>query len=271
VDNELEVIRGQMEEKRASLAEKLDAVENLVVGTVQEATAEVSNIVHEVKSTVGAVTDDVKSTVGTVKESVQQTVATVAETLDLRDHIRRYPWIAMGSAVAVGFGGAYLLGPGRPIRRYLVGGPPPPERIAPRRLQTNGFHGAAAVSAPEPSAKPEEPSPLVTAGKEAMKTLEELALGTLMGVVREMVTPNLPETLRRDVSTMFDDFTNRIGGKVLPENFLGADRYRNYEGEEHEHGNEAEMGRPVGSAQRQDQEPLGQPDGRRAEADRRRL
>jgi len=121
VDNELEVIRLQMEEKRVSLADKLDAVENLVRGTVEEATAEVTNIVQEVKSTVGTVTDEVKSTVSSVKEGVQETVASVKETLDLRDHIRRNPWLALGSAVAVGFGGAWLLGPGRPIR---LGGEP---------------------------------------------------------------------------------------------------------------------------------------------------
>ena len=92
MDNELEVIRHQMEEKRASLAEKLDALESQVLETVHEATSEVSHIVQEVKSTVDSVTEGVQETVVTVKETltegVQETVETVKQTLNLNDHIR---------------------------------------------------------------------------------------------------------------------------------------------------------------------------------------
>jgi len=115
VDNELEVIRHQMEEKRASLADKLEALESQVLETVHGATAEVSHIVEEVKSTVDTVTDGVQETVETVKETltegVQETVATVKETLNVNDHIRRNPWLAMGGAVAAGIAAGYFLGP----------------------------------------------------------------------------------------------------------------------------------------------------------------
>jgi ElaB/YqjD/DUF883 family membrane-anchored ribosome-binding protein len=247
------MIHHQMEEKRASLAEKLDAAEKLVLGTVQGATAEVTNIVQEVKSTVGTVTEEVKSTVGTVKEGFQDTVASVKEGLqetvetvkdafDIRDRVRRHPWVSLGSAFAVGLGGAYLLGPGRPVRDYLGRAWEQAEALGPRRETGNGFHATAAAMAPAAAAQPsaereEEPSPLADAGKEALKTLSSLALGTLMGVVREMVTPSLPDAFRGDVKNMLNDFTTRIGGKLLPENFLGS------EGGEHEHGDRAGMGR----------------------------
>jgi ElaB/YqjD/DUF883 family membrane-anchored ribosome-binding protein len=258
VDNELEVIRHQMEEKRASLTDKLDALENQVMDTVHDATAEVSHIVEEVKSTVDS-----------VSEGAQDVVQSVKDSLDLREHVRRNPWLALGGAVAVGVAGAYLLAPAR--RRYAEAFSP--ERSEPRRPQTNGFHGAAPGRVVEaPAAKQEEPSALVEAGKGALEVLKGLAVGTLMGVVREMVTPALPEAFKNDVSSMLNDFTTRIGGKLMPENFLGGeDRQDNAKGEEHEHGNQAEMGWSVGPAQRQDQEPVGQPDRRRADAGRRRL
>jgi len=270
VDNELEVIRHQMEEKRASLTDKLDALENQVMDTVHDATAEVSHIVEEVKSTVNSVTDDVKSTVGAVTDGAQEVVQSVKDSLDLREQVRRHPWLALGSAVAVGVAGAYLLAPER-RRRYVAAFST--ERPEPRRPQTNGFHGAAPGRVVEaPAAKQEEPSALVEAGKGALEVLKGLAVGTLMGVVREMVAPALPEAFKNDVSSMLNDFTTRIGGKLMPENFLGGeDRQDNAKGEEHEHGNQAEMGWSVGPAQRQDQEPVGQPDRRRADAGRRRL
>ena len=105
MDNELEVIRHQMEEKRASLADKLDALENQVIGKVQDTTAEVTNIVHEVKESVTEVVQGVKSTVDSVTEGVQDTVESVKDTFDFREHIRRNPWLGGRGAVAAGFAG----------------------------------------------------------------------------------------------------------------------------------------------------------------------
>jgi len=87
VDDELEVIRSQMEETRASLAEKLDALENKVIGGVED--------------TASAVTATV--------ETVQETVKNVKETLNVRKHVRERPWTMMGGAFGLGFIGGLLL------------------------------------------------------------------------------------------------------------------------------------------------------------------
>jgi len=225
VDNELEVIRHQMEEKRASLADKLETLESRVMQTVQGATSEVSNIVEEVKSTVETVTEGARETVETVKETltegVHDTVETVKQTLNVNDHIRRHPWIAVGGAVAAGFAGGYLLG-------------------SPSR-STNGSGDShrldAAASEPAwsphssrfteaPASRPASPpanestfgpalSAIEDAGMEALKTVRELAVGTLMGVLGQVAANSLPPFLKEEASKLMTDLTTRLGGRVL--------------------------------------------------------
>jgi hypothetical protein len=274
VDNELEVIRHQMEAKRASLADKLDALENQVLGTVHETTAEVSNIVQDVKSTVETVVGDVKSAADSVSEGVAQTVETVKETIDIRPHIRKHPWLAMGGAVAAGFAGAWMLGRARPRSRT--------SRWAYSPWASLSSHGEAFTSRPEPPGAAERPPPeraperestsesalsfLGEAGKEVLNKVKGMAIGTLMGVLGEVVTRSLPQGLKSDAAGVVRDLTTRLGGKVLDvheivDSFTGR-------GEDHEYGDTSEMGRPMGSTQRPGQEPLGQPDRQRTETGR---
>jgi len=228
VDNELEVIRHQMEEKRASLADKLEALESQVMDTVQGATAEVSHIVEEVKSTVDSVTGGVQETVETVKdtltEGVQQTVESVKQTLNVNDHIRRHPWLAVGGAVAAGFAGAYFLGrPERSTngswdsRRLQEASPPAPEWSP----QASRF-AETPTSRPEPASAPAGESPfgpalsaIEEAGMEALNKVRELAVGTLMGVVGQVVANSLPPFLKDEASKLMTDLTTKLGGKVL--------------------------------------------------------
>jgi len=227
VDNELEVIRDQMEEKRASLADKLEALESQVMQTVQGATAEVSHIVEEVKATVDSVTEGVQSTVETVKdtltEGVQQTVETVKQSLNVNDHIRQHPWLAVGGAVAAGFAGGYLLG--RPARsthsawdsRALEQAAPPPGWLP----QTSRFPATPAKRPAPDSGSPVDSilgpaySAIEEAGVEALKTVRELAIGTLMGVLGQVIANSAPAFLKEDASKLVTDLTTRLGGKVL--------------------------------------------------------
>jgi ElaB/YqjD/DUF883 family membrane-anchored ribosome-binding protein len=282
VDNELEVIRHQMEAKRASLADKLDALENQVMDTVHETTAEVSSIVQDVKSGVSDVVDDVKSTVETVvddvksaansvSEGVQETVESVKETIDIRGHIRENPWLAMGGAFALGFAGAWMMGPSARSRsrtsRWANGdwdslashGETPTSRPAPPR----------AVEKPEPEKAPEKETSSEStlslfgeAGTEALHKIKGLAIGTLMGVLGEVAVRSLPETLGSEASKVVKDLTTRLGGKVLDVSGMVDSLTAHEKGDDNDHCNTPEMGRPMGSAQRPDQKPLGQPDRR---------
>jgi ElaB/YqjD/DUF883 family membrane-anchored ribosome-binding protein len=267
VDNELEVIRHQMEEKRASLADKLDALENQVIGKVQDTTAEVTNIVHEVKESVTEVVQGVKSTVDSVTEGVHETVESVKETFDIREHIRQHPWLALGGAVAAGFAGAYLLPSSQPTRTWSwqpcpaeSGGRPMPSSLsdlsAPQREQT--------PSQPEPARQQGESatdhilSVLGETGTQALTKVKELSVGTLMGLLGEVVVNALPAALKSEATNLLNDLTTRLGGKII--DFSKGNNQT--EGEGNDDRNQAEMGRPLGTAQRSDQEPVGQRDRR---------
>ncbi len=99
---EPEVIRRQMEAQRASLAEKLETLENKIVRTVDEAREAVAETVQTVK-------DSVQSSVDTVKDTVHSSVETVKETFDVRLQVQRHPWAMFGGAIGVGFAAGWLL------------------------------------------------------------------------------------------------------------------------------------------------------------------
>jgi len=271
VDNELEVIRHQMEEKRASLADKLDALENQVIETVQDTTSEVTNIVHEVKESVTEVVQGVKSTVDSVTEGVHETVESVKETFDIREHVRQHPWLALGGAVAAGFAGAYLLGPSsQPTPSWSwqpyptgSGGASAPSSLsdlsAPRREQPS--------PRPEPAREEGESttdhilSVLGETGTQALTKVKELSVGTLMGLLGEVVVNALPVALKSEATNLLKDLTTKLGGKII--DFSKGSNQT--EGGRNDDRNQAEMGRSLGTAHGSDQEPVGQRDRQRVD------
>jgi len=189
VDSELEVIRHEMEDTRASLADKLDTLENQVLGTVHDATAAVAHTVEDVRSVVDSVT-----------ESVKEGVESVKETLNLSEQVRRHPWGMLCGAAAAGFFGGWLIGPSRKETVTVPAGIPREPFTSPVREKPA-----------EPTSAAEE-----SVFAEPLQAMKSLALGSLMGLVREMVSKGLPENIKDDVVKVLDDFTGKIGGKVVP-------------------------------------------------------
>jgi ElaB/YqjD/DUF883 family membrane-anchored ribosome-binding protein len=209
-ERELEVIREEMAETRTALADKIEALESQVRDTVQSATDTVSNAVEGAKDVVSSVTEGAKDVV----EKVSETVESVKESLSISNYVERYPWASLGASVAAGFAVAQLL----PAWRSKSGDhdealPPASagEYVAPRR-------------SPLPSPSQEEGSALgsVLSGvwHQAAGTLEGLAVGTLMGAVKELVSRSLPQDWQSELTRMVDDVTNRLGGKVMHGNPL---------------------------------------------------
>jgi ElaB/YqjD/DUF883 family membrane-anchored ribosome-binding protein len=229
-----EVIRQQMEETRASLAEKLGVLEEKVAGTVQEATEAVSETVETVKETVAgtveAVKDTVEGTVETVKDTVSTTVETVKETFDLAGHVDRHPWAMVGGSVLVGFVGGLLLGPSRRSHDMMSfastpeSSPVPPE--APQTAWAPTSRPAEPQRQEEPSSRQEErPSwfqQLFSVFGSEIDKLKGMAIGTVGGVVRDLVTQSASEHLRPMLTDVINNVTTKLGGqtiqgRVLPE------------------------------------------------------
>lgn len=268
--DEPEVIKQQMEETRASLTEKLETLEHQVVATVQNATSAVTETVDTVK-------EAVQETVGTVKESMHETVETVKDTFDLERQVARHPWAMMAGAVAVGYLGGYLINRAQagntrglaPGYVYGTGYWPPemqPRRDGPPASEALTEAGPAGEFRPAKEKAAEGPgwlSSLTEQFQPEIQQIKGLAIGTLLGVVRDMLTRSVPPTLEAQVGDVVNSLTTKLGGKplrgpILPEPTSPS----TVKGEEYEHRYGTEMGRPLGPAERQGQAALGQVDRR---------
>jgi len=223
MDNETEVILEQMEGTRASLAQKLETLENQVVGTIQETTSTVSETVHQVQE---AVTD----TVETVKESVEGTVETVKETFDVRRQVEHHPWLMFGGSLAAGFVA------GRLMWRYLPSWQdvsstarhfPEARSVMAQPSPTGHAYDMAQEAEPGPAPQPERPAekPGLLASLTSMlgpelEKLKGLAIGTTLGIVRDLLTQSAPPEISSQLADIVNGVTTRLGGEVLPGSIL---------------------------------------------------
>jgi ElaB/YqjD/DUF883 family membrane-anchored ribosome-binding protein len=225
VDSELEVIHHEMEETRASLADKLEALESQVRGNVES----VTHAVEAAKETVESTISTVQETVSNVQESVKDTVHTVQHSLreafDVQGHVQRYPWAMMGGAFAVGFLGGALLGPSRPRRSASYGSSgagswDTPPASSPPASSSDGWRSAASsvgsAASSAASAVGSTIGPAVSESvQEGMKLLRGLAVGGVMGLVRDMVLRSVPPNYTSEATRWVDELTTRLGGKPL--------------------------------------------------------
>jgi len=216
-ERELEVIRDEMAETRSALADKLEALESQVRDTVQNATDTVASAVDGAKEVVSSVTEGAKDVV----ETVTETVESVKESLSVSRYVDQYPWASVGVAVAAGFVAAQVL----PSSRSTSGDSS--EALPPA---SSGSYGSAPTAAssyqPAATARPQQEESGAWSGAlkgvwdTAATTLEGLAVGTLMGAVKELVTRGLPQQWQGELTRMVDQVTTQLGGKVMQGNPL---------------------------------------------------
>lgn len=192
MDNESpELIEREMEQTRASLTEKVSALENQVVGTIHDATESVSNTVESVTATVKDTLSGVKDTLSSVKQTVSDSVSEVSERVksvfDLSQHTRDYPWAMVGGAAALG----------------LVTG-----LLAFRKQESNTSDYstgerewnrlAAASAAPQPAAAPSEPSwldKLLDKAGHEVRTLGETFIASASTSLKQAVQEQMPKLI----------------------------------------------------------------------------
>ena len=244
--DESEVIMDNMEETRKDLADKLEQLEKKVTGTVDSVahlvekvpetvdtvketiTETVSNVRETVHDTVEAVKGTVKDTVGAVKETMAETVESVKGFFDIPHQVDRHPWLMMSGSVLLGYVGGRLLTPSRPAVE-----PPMFMASVPESMATPAYEPTYAPSAPaapipesaraqevalETEAAPSQPGWFARLGEHfagEINKVKGLALGTLLGVARDMVAGWVPDTMRRDVAEIINNFTADLGGKVM--------------------------------------------------------
>lgn len=233
--SEPEVIRRQMEAQRASLAEKLDTLENRIVRTVDEAREAVADTVQTVK-------ESVQSSVETVRDTVNSSVETVKDTFNVRRQVERHPWAMVGGSIAVGFLAGMVLNRAQrasrsarpswdyaPVSYTGAAGQAAPQRAEPRAFQDEraaaSRFAAAAAASPEPSPPPAPRRPswvdeLTQTFAPEMQKLKGLAIGAAMSVLRDLVTQSIPEHLRPNLEEVLNNVTAKLGGEPMDAHLL---------------------------------------------------
>jgi ElaB/YqjD/DUF883 family membrane-anchored ribosome-binding protein len=213
MDHKAEMIERQMQDKREDLTKKLEQLEQQVVETVQSTTNAVTDTVDNVKGVV-------EETVETVKGSVEETVETVKKTFDLRYQVENHPWLMLGGSVAVGFvAGRLLEGLVPPARATLSDALPPPSLGGVETVAGPSYRFAAEARPRKGYGPPTESSGSNWLGEltrqfaPEIDRLKGLAVGTALGLVRDMVRNALPEELGGKLSGMLDDVTQKLGGE----------------------------------------------------------
>jgi ElaB/YqjD/DUF883 family membrane-anchored ribosome-binding protein len=214
-----DLIREQIEQTRSSLTDKLETLEDRVTTTVQEASKTVENVTGSVEETVATVTDSVQETVETVKDTVEETLSVVKDgvnavksVFDIPRHVDRHPWVAVGGSLAVGYvlGEILLPRPARADRNHE----PVPRLAAGVSSNGNGqHHNGTETGAAHGGGLLEQFEPELT-------KLKGLALGVLMGTLREVVAKAAGDHLGQSVSEIIDSVTEKIGGTPVPHDHL---------------------------------------------------
>lgn len=138
-----DAIERDMETTREALTQKVAALENQVLGTIQTATNTISDTVQSVRDTVStapaAMKETVQETVAAVKDGVMDTLNSVKESVasfSPTDCVRNHPLSSIGTSLLTGFLAGYLFGGSRttPHRRS----DPSPARPAPQAFAAFG-------------------------------------------------------------------------------------------------------------------------------------
>ncbi|WP_425614134.1 hypothetical protein NA78x_003995 [Anatilimnocola sp. NA78] len=210
-------IRGQMDETRTALTEKLEMLERQVSDTVQGAADTVEQVKHAVEDTVQ-----------TVKTQVRDTVDAVGEAFNIAHHVERHPWPMVAGAAAVGFVGGYMMlhksSDARADEKFR-------HLSAAQASLPQGAYNASSNFEPTPRAVPQSESrpsrsshmmsQLGEALKPATTQLQGLAVGAALGLFRDMIIKAAPKPLEGQINEIIDGLTTSLGGQIIRGSILG--------------------------------------------------
>jgi hypothetical protein len=168
-------------------------------------------------------------TVGAVQETVESTVETVQNVRDTLD-VRKNPLMVLGGSVVAGYLAGLWLHRRAPAQPAVAPAPAP-----------------APAAAPAPEARDSTPGLLAS----LLERGKRLGLGTVLGLVRDLVVKEAPPEARPTVMDFANGVITRFGGE--PPGPLLVDP----EGEDRDGRHDEEMAGPLGPVERQGQTTLG--------------
>ena len=230
-DNDPEVIEKQMQHTRASLSDKVAALESQVVGTIQSATSTVHDTVHAVQDSVASVKHAVEDTMHSVKHSVDESVHAVTDQVKsgfgIPDQVREHPWPFVGGAAAAGFITGLLVfsGSSRGVRNSQGALGYQPVADGPSRAdEARGFYPSApssppasyAYSAPAAARTPSWLDGLLAQAGAEVRKLGEEALGTAVAALRKSLEHNLKDGIPHLIDTGMERVKDAVSGTAGP-------------------------------------------------------
>jgi len=202
MDDSPDELRQKIDQTKDSLVNKLEALESKVVGTVQSASDTVSETVTAVKNTV---------------ENVVDKVQTVGEFFNFKTQAQRHPWAVFGASVLVGCMATYLLTGRRksdqePLRERSV------------EPSSSSSHLMASSEPAYPQSHPEPKEKEHSWLREQVDGFVGLAVGSVMGLVRDVAVSELPEAIGKRLATEVNNLTTHLGGKPIEEPILHTEK-----------------------------------------------
>jgi ElaB/YqjD/DUF883 family membrane-anchored ribosome-binding protein len=222
--------RHDIEEKRASMTEKLEMLEERVRETVESAKSTVEDIMENVKETVDETVGTVKETVGdarstvegiveNVKDTMDDTVTMVKQSFDFNYQMDQHPWLMLSGSVLIG----YLVGS---LGRNGSAGSRYPTRGSWTGAEARRSGYFATASSPEV-----ENPPVVAAVetrrssiwdgalgqfKDEFDTIKGAVIGALMSNLRDMVKESLPN-LAPQLEKAINSAATKLGAEPVTE------------------------------------------------------
>jgi len=192
MENE-ELIRQNMERTRESITEKLDALEDRIVGSVEQASTAVTN-----------------------------TAASVKDAMDINTQIDRHPWLIFGGAMAAGLLAGHLLLSRRPTAlpriaesRPVPAPAPPTTPTPPQARNPTPMSAQESVQSAPPAPTQETPGRLYSMLEPEIIKAKELAIGVTLGIVREALIAEMPPQLAASAGDIINNVTQKLGGRPL--------------------------------------------------------
>jgi len=198
-EQDTDEMRQEIDCTRSAMADKLEALEDRVMGTVQSAQE-------------------------TVEDSIQMardTVATVKRNFDIKYQVEQHPWPMVGGCFLAGLavGSVFLRIRQRsrqaPNRRAgnettLAGSPP---LVAEQRSNDNVD---TAAPPPRPHSMSANRPGFFGQFQEEVDKVKGMAIGYVMGLARDSIHDAMPQ-LASQIDDLMNSVTTKLGGKPLPQ------------------------------------------------------
>ena len=197
-------IRGEIEETRSALTEKLETLEQGVKETVCEAKAAVTG------------------TIENVKETVKETVETVKESLDVRGYVQEYPWPMMAGSVACGFALGHLIAGGssngHKISQMASDGSPMESRNY--LASSDGRQKEQKEQKESKSSRGSVLGSVMEKVRPEIQEIEGIAIGAIGALIRDLIKQNAAEPIAEQLEPVANRLTSKLGGRVIEKPLL---------------------------------------------------